>query len=178
MFKVEKKGLIYSLIIFISLMLGTAMAANAQSRVLANYQRGIFLEAAGNSVGYSLNLEQTLANRVEAGLTARLGFGATSLDWYLPIGIQAVFLKGNHHLVISPTATARMKFITPFDFNDTDTFLHLQAGIGYRFQSRNSRIFGQLQFVPGFMLDPTSSQLSETRPEYQSRLGGALGIKI
>lgn len=150
----------------------------AQLRVLNNYKRGIFLEAGGNSVGYSLNFEQKLVNNPAVGISGRIGFGATSVDLYVPAGIQLVLFRGMHHLVISPTATARMELIGPFDFERSDTFLHLNAGIGYRFQKRAVPVFAQAQFVPGFQLDPTATQVTETPPVFQPRIGAVIGLKL
>jgi len=164
--------------IYLFFAFGLLSLSKGQGRLLTNYQRGIFLEAGASSVGYSLNIEQVVFHRSNFAATLRLGGGATSVDAYVPLGFHLIFLEGKHHLLLAPTATVRVEMKAPFEVNNTDTFLHLQGGIGYRFQSHNSRIFVQALFSPGFMLDPTRTQITEEDPVFQTRVGAALGIKL
>lgn len=165
--------------LYLVLLIGTLscpLVSFAQLTVMNNFKRGIFLEVGGNSVGYSVNVEQKLVNNPAIAMTARFGLGGTFVDWYAPLGLQILFLTGKHHLVISPTVTVRVELRESFSLERSDTFLHLNTGVGYRFQSRNSRVYAQGQLVPGFQLDPTSSQLSETVPIFQIRIGVAVGV--
>ncbi|MEO0898350.1 MAG: hypothetical protein AAFY71_18195 [Bacteroidota bacterium] len=171
--------MIRNLIMLMLFLLLGSKTCLCQRGPLANYHEGIFFEVSGTSIGYSLSYERVFVNRPDVTLASRIGGGLTSKDVYIPIGMEAFFLSGNHHIILAPTATIHVATNRRWDFfEQSDTFLNLILGMGYRYQSRGSRAFFQVLFAPAAIFDPTPSQFTEAPPELIGRWGLGLGFKL
>jgi len=151
---------------------------NAQPNVLGNYKNRIFAEVAGTSIGYSFNLEKIFLNRRTYSLATRAGIGATPNDVYIPAGVEAFFFSGFHHLIVMPTVAVHVVMSERYSFTNTDTFLEVNAGIGYRYQSPSTPVFFQVVYTPSVEFDPTSIQFTEAEPVYRGRFGLGVGFKL
>lgn len=180
--------------IFLILFLFSAIASLGQGK-LSNPNL-IYFEAGGNSHLVTLNYERMFPQKPKQSVgqaigsltkSVRIGMGILSNDLSIPLSLNLTKSfgtqgqKAGHNLLVSAGPTIYTKDFQNFKFDqvsdDSDTFLILNLGVGYRFTEPSSKFFFQGTINPHVDLDVTASS-GTTNTGLDWSFGFAAGIRI
>lgn len=139
--------------------------------------RAVWLEGGGGTPSYALQYEQYLASggRNANGLYWRAGLGLERARISVPLSIHWVSRGNPHHLAMMVGATPQIRDL---DLADSDTYLYLVSGIGYRYESTRHRWMLSVMGHPMLIMDPTPQRLIDTTPQTDFRLSVGVGIQL
>lgn len=141
-------------ILFIGFQQSCAQAhtLNSENTNQVRVKNAVYLELAGNGVGYSFNYERRLTNQ----LWGRIGAGYVPVPFVrfaaLPLGVSYLFgNKANFFETGLVTTFAYANVEALFDSEDGQEFgVILSPIIGYRFQPQENNLFFKIAFTPLF----------------------------
>lgn len=139
--------------------------------------RAVWLEGGGGTPSYAIQYEQFLADggRNANGLYWRAGLGLERARISVPLSIHWVSGGNPHHLAIMAGATPQIRDL---DTQDSDTFLFLVSGIGYRYESSRHRWMLSFMGHPLLLMDPTPQRLIDRTPQANFRLSVGFGVQL
>ena len=157
------------------------LGVNLTAQVPAKGQQAIFAEIGGMAPDFSVNYRNTFSQIGNFPLALRAGISITRSVFALPLGLEATSPDAPHHLQVAAG-------ITPFVINnsrvksntreDSDAFMDLVVGIGYRYEQKGSRWFAAGMVYPKLRLDPAESNYLELSPEIRLALGIIAGFNL
>lgn len=138
--------------------------------------QAVWIEGGGGMPSYALQYEQPLGRAIQGeGLHARIGLGVERARISAPLSIHWVTGGKPHHLVIMAGATPQVRDL---DINDSDTFLFLVTGGGYRYESRRSPLMLSALVHPMLIMDPAPGNLIDRSPAFAVRLSAGFGLRL
>ncbi|HTF03234.1 MAG TPA: hypothetical protein VK826_04380 [Bacteroidia bacterium] len=115
----------------------------------------VYVELLGSGALYSLNYDRLFLKKDAFGLSARVGLSYMTQvhSFYIPVAINGLWGKRNHHLELSAGVT----FILIQDENNilktTGTEIAYVPAIGYRFQKNDGGFFFRLVVLKFFPVE-------------------------
>ncbi|MFK7926442.1 MAG: hypothetical protein AB8H47_31125 [Bacteroidia bacterium] len=146
--------LILHLILFGFACSGTLNEAFAQNN--PDHQWSIVGEIGGYSRFWALGIEAPILDRENGQLDLRIGFGAQSQRWYVPGRFQYNLGRGPHQWHFNLGGVLLQDLSNPIN---SDIYLSVGIGTGYRWELIDGRFWGQIGFVQLLETDPTPTQL-------------------
>ncbi len=139
--------------------------------------QALWLEGGGGTPTYALQYEQPLSSFGKRGLVCagRVGVGIERTRIAVPISIHAWSSGRPHHLAFMAGATPQIRNL---DVQNTDTYLLLVAGVGYRYSHSKSRLMLSVMGHPLLITDPTPTQLIDRNPDFRFRLSIGIGLEL
>ncbi len=137
--------------------------------------QGIFLEAGGAAPFYSLNYTTRLFAAEKISGYFRIGGSVWGEGVAFPIGASLVLGTGDHHPELILAFTPHSEGQRFWSRNESDLFLDLALGLGYRYHPASGPFFAAAGLFPYLRFDPTSTALSEKKTELRFRPGGSVG---
>ncbi len=142
---------------------------------LAAQHQALWLEGGGATPVYAVSYEQGLwGNGRGWSWLGKAGLSLSPAQAALPLALTALSPGEPHHLTASVTATAQMR---NFDLPQTDTYLLLGAGAGYRYQSRRHPWMLAASLHPLIVTDPAPRALIDKSPSFDIRIGVGFGYR-
>lgn len=140
----------------------------------------LLIEVGGTSIGYSLSYQHNLWQGPRMRWSLRAGGGLLPQRLYLPMATEVAWGRVHHHAVLGLGATVEVQAERRWAFRaqNSDSYLRLNALVGYRWQSLRDRFFVQAHLVPGLELDPSSTQLTHVPPVGRWTAGVLLGYRF
>lgn len=137
--------------------------------------QGIFLEAGGAAPYYSLNYTRRLFAAEKISGYFRIGGSVWGNGVAFPVGASLMLGGGDHHPELSLALTPHFEGQRFWSREDSDLFVDLVLGLGYRYQPASGHFFVAGGLFPYLRFDPTSAALSEKKAELGLRPGGSVG---
>ena len=157
----------FSLCVVFGLLLATG-TVSAQHQAL-------WLEGGGATPVYAVSYEQGLwGNSRGWSWLGKAGLSLSQAQAALPLALTALSPGEPHHLTGSVTATVQMRNL---DLPQTDTYLLLGAGAGYRYQSRRHPWMLAASLHPLMVTDPAPGALIDRAPTFDLRIGIGFGYR-
>jgi hypothetical protein len=165
------------LFLFLSLFLFTyGENGYAQAFQNAGGKNTFFAEYSLEGPDYSVNYDRVFASSEKFNYSLRAGFSVLKDQIAFPLGINVFSGKRVHHAEFSLTFTPLIvrHAIDSIGRTDTDKFLYLIPGAGYRYQKNSSGLFIRAIAGPMIILDPRSGDFWNMDP--QVRFSFSLGM--
>lgn len=141
----------------------------------AQARQGAFLEAGGAAPHYSANYSRRVFAAEKVSGYLRIGAGIWGEKLALPAGFSLLLGNGDHHPELSLAFTPYSEGLRFWDRDESDLFVDLALGLGYRYQPASASAFIAAGLFPYLRLDPTQEALSEERAEFRFRPGLSVG---
>lgn len=162
------------LAIFFFLLLAPQTASGQEISQL-EYIHGVSVAVSGLTPYASLGYERRLFSTGSVRGYARLGFALWKSTFYVPATLIITAFSGSHHpeftIGVAPSSVG-YRF---WSRNDSDIYIDIGGGIGYRFAPLNKHWFLSAGWFPVVQLDPTSSTLSSKEVKLHTRVGVSVG---
>ncbi|MDP5172523.1 MAG: hypothetical protein NWR72_19940 [Bacteroidia bacterium] len=154
-----------------------ALLSFSTSVLAQNSQHALWLEGGGGNPSYAIQYEQflTTLGRSSFEVYGRIGIGAERARVAVPLSVHAVSQGDPHHLVMMLGATPQIRNL---NLSNTDTYLLLVGGLGYRYQTRQHPFMLSCMGHPVLITDPTPTQLIDRNPSLRFRLSVGAGISF
>jgi hypothetical protein len=147
----------------------------------------IYVEVGGHSVDYAVNYERIFNSGGKFQKSWRVGAGISGDAISLPFALQFVRSigprnsKSPHNLVLDVGPTIYVDQYKGFSGNqsadESDTYVYLVGGFGYRYSDGNQKLFFQLALNPYFIMDITRTELG-ANSDLQVAGSAAVGIRF
>ena len=148
-----------------------------QNPVRSTFKKNtIYIELGGKGPNYSLNYDRIFyaGNRLAASY--RVGFSVMTDAVSLPLALNIITGKQQHHaefsLGLTPYVDRYKSFLSQTDLSDK--YLYITSGIGYRYQKPTGGLYFTLGATPYIFLDPPSHNIFDVDPEF--KLSGHLAV--
>ena len=119
----------------------------------------LYADFASKDVYYSINFDHIFRRGNKLSYSYRAGVSILKDAYSFPIGIQCFTgLKSSHaefSLTLIPYVDHSAKSMNSLD--NTDKFLYVEPGVGYRYQAPGGGLFLKAIFTPIILLDPPSN---------------------
>lgn len=118
----------------------------------------LYADFASKDVYYSINFDHIFHRGNKLSYSYRAGVSVLKNAYSFPIGIQCFTGVNNSHaefsLTLIPYVDHSAKSRNRYD--NTDKFLYVEPGVGYRYQAPEGGVFFKAIFTPIILLDPPS----------------------
>jgi hypothetical protein len=165
-----------SLIIFLFLIGFSSIGICQKNAVAAISRNTLYADFASKDVYYSINFDHTFHRGNKLSYSYRAGVSILKDAYSFPIGIQCFTgLKSSHaefSLTLIPYVDHSAKSRNRYD--NTDKFLYVEPGVGYRYQAPEGGLFFKAIFTPIILLDPPSNDFWNMDPKLFA--GGNIAI--
>ncbi len=164
-------------IIFFLFFTGFSMKGICQENNANAISRNtLYADFASKDVYYSINFDHIFHRGNKLSYSYRAGISILKDAYSFPIGIQCFTgVKSSHaefSLTLIPYVDHSAKSRNRYD--NTDKFLYVEPGIGYRYQAPEGGLFFKAVFTPIILLDPPSNDFWNMDPKLFA--GGNIGI--
>lgn len=136
----------------------------------------LYADFASKDVYYSINFDHIFHTGNKLNYSYRAGVSILKDAYSFPIGIQCFTgVKSSHaefSLTLIPYVDHSAKSRNRFD--NTDKFLYVEPGVGYRYQAPGGGVFFKAVFTPIILLDPPSNDFWNMDPKLFA--GGNIGF--
>lgn len=140
------------------------------------YAQAVWVEGGGGTPSYAIQYEHPLGRAFQGeGLHGRIGLGLERARISAPLSLHWVSGGNPHHLVVMAGATPQIRDL---DTNDSDTFLFLVTGAGYRYESSRTPLMLSALAHPLVIMDPSPGNLIDRSPAFTFRLSAGLGLRL
>ncbi len=165
----------FSLAIFLVLF---SNESRAQSTQIA--KNSVYAEGASKGATYSLNYERVFSYGKKFAKSYRVGLCFLNDVVAIPIGIQFISGKGDHHAEYSFTAVPYIEHYNKlFSGNSlSDKKIYLMPGAGYRYQKPGGGFFAKVVVGPIIYLDPPSDNFWNMDPKVYAGVTVAAGVSF
>lgn len=136
---------------------------------------GVFLEAGGAAPYYSLSYARCFFAAEKASGHFRIGGSVWGKGLAIPVGASIALGAGAHRPELSLVFTPFSQGLRFWDRDESDLFLDLLLGAGYRYQPVSGSFFVTAGLFPYLRLDPAPAALSEGGAELRLRVGAGAG---
>lgn len=164
--------------LLISFVLFTNLSS-AFSQKVAKAKNAFFVELATRGPLYSINYDRIFRQGNKLDYSFNAGFSIARNAVSFPVGIHFITEGGQHH------AECGITFIPYIDYkhhlagsnkNQSDKYLYINPGIGYRYQKSTTGIFLKAMAGPSVFLDPPSDDFWNMDPKLYAF--GSIGLGI
>ena len=164
-------------IIFFLFFIGLSVTGICQEKNTAAISRNtLYADFASKDVYYSINLDHIFYRGNKLSYSYRAGVSILKDAYSFPIGIQCFTGANSSHaefsLTLIPYVDHSTKSMNRFD--NTDKFLYVEPGVGYRYQAPGGGLFFKAIFTPIILLDPPSNDFWNMDTKLFA--GGNIGI--
>lgn len=171
-----QKRVAFALINFL-FFFGFGVTGICQGNNAALISRNTFYaDFASKDVYYSINFDHIFRRGNKLSYSYRAGVSILKDAYSFPIGIQCFTGANNSHaefsLTLIPYVDHSAKSRNRFD--NTDKFLYVEPGVGYRYQAPGGGLFFKAIFTPIILLDPPSNDFWNMDAKLFA--GGNIGI--
>jgi len=128
----------------------------------------VYIEGATKGTFYSLNYEHIFRVREKLAWSYRVGGFVGKDGIALPLGINAITGKHEHHAEISFVATPYIDHYHSLwnGKNSADKYLYLSPALGYRYQKPAGKLYCKISAGPLLFLDPPSDDFWKMNPKW------------
>lgn len=153
--------------------------AIAQEKVGSN-RNAIYVELSSVKPIFSINYDRVIHMGKKVSYSCRLGIFIAKDELYFPIGLNVLAGKKASHFEGSFVCAPYIKHFNAEvrGVEDSDLYLNVIPGIGYRFQHRTFPLFFRLSLGPTFVVDIPSKDLLEVESEFHASAFFALGYSF
>ena len=164
-------------IIFFLFFIGLSVTGICQEKNTAAISRNtLYADFASKDVYYSINLDHIFFRGNKLSYSYRAGVSILKDAYSFPVGIQCFTGANSSHaefsLTLIPYVDHSAKSMNRLD--NTDKFLYVEPGVGYRYQAPGGGLFFKAIFTPIILLDPPSNDFWNMDPKLFA--GGNIGI--
>jgi hypothetical protein len=154
-----------AVMITILVLIGTEI--KAQSLKIFSAKNTVYAEAAAQGPAYSLNYDRIFSEGKVFAKSYRIGFTVYKDVFALPIGINFITGKNQHHAELSFTAIPYIENASKLFAagNLSDKKLYIIPGAGYRYQKSTGGFFFKAVAAPVLLLDPPSDNFWKMEPK-------------
>ncbi len=139
-----------------------------------------FIEGLTKEPDYSINFDHIFHKFSNSSLSYRFGFSIEKKSLAIPTSISLITGTRIHHaeffFMIMPYIKRYTDYIPGSD--NSDTFLDLMPGAGYRLQSPSGKLFIKAFAGPFIILDPPQNNILKFDVAYSFSAGAALGYSF
>ena len=172
----SKKSITTTIIIFL-FFIGFSITVICQANNRAAVSRNtLYADFASKDIYYSINFDHIFHRGNKLSYSYRAGVSILKDAYSFPIGIQCFTGVNNSHaefsLTLIPYVDHSKKSINSID--NTDKFLYVDPGVGYRYQAPGGGLFFKAIFTPIILLDPPSNDFWNMDAKLFA--GGNIGI--
>ena len=140
------------------------------------HAQAVWVEGGGGTPSYALQYEHPLARAYQGeGLHGRVGLGLERARISAPLSLHWVSAGNPHHLAVMAGATPQIRDL---DTNDSDIFLFLVSGLGYRYEGNRTPLMLSAMAHPLLIMDPSLGNLIDRSPAFAFRLSAGLGLRL
>ena len=172
----SKKSITTTIIIFL-FFIGFSRTVICQANNRAAVSRNtLYADFASKDIYYSINFDHIFHRENKLSYSYRAGVSILKDAYSFPIGIQCFTGSKSSHvefsLTLIPYVDHSVKSRNRFD--NTDKFLYVEPGVGYRYQAPGGGLFFKAVFTPIILLDPPSNDFWNMDAKLFA--GGNIGI--
>lgn len=145
-------------------------------------RNAVYLEWMNEGPVYSLSYDRVVRQGEHLNYSLSLGFSVTSKALALPAGVH--FLTGTnsqHHLEFGLTVIPylRLDHLPEGEVKkQTDTYLYVNPGVGYRYQLQGTGLFVKAIAGPTLLLDPPSNNFWDMDPHWYGYCSLGIGVSF
>ena len=145
-----------------------------------NFNRNsIYLELSSERPVYSINYDRIFHKGKKIYYSFRIGFSVEPDAISLPLGINIITGQKTHHAEFSLTIILYLDHYTFLNADDqSDKYLFIIPGLGYRYQKPEGRLFFKLVAAPFIFLDPPSNDFWNMNPKVYGSIQSGVGISF
>ncbi len=140
----------------------------------------IYVELTTHLPAYTINYDRVFSNKKSLAYSYRVGFSVTKEALYFPIGINLITGTKSSHAEFSLVTAAYIKGHDTFPTNlqNSDTYLYIIPGFGYRYQRKNAGPFFKVVASPELRLDPPSDDFWNMRYKFYGSFFFSMGYSF
>lgn len=165
-----------ALIIFVFFIELSTTGICQENSAAAIARNTLYADFASKDIYYSINLDHIFHKGNKLSYSYRAGVSILKDAYSFPIGIQCFTGANSSHaefsLTLIPYVDHSAKSRNSLD--NTDKFLYVEPGVGYRYQSPGGGLFFKAIFTPIILLDPPSNDFWNMDAKLFA--GGNIGI--
>ena len=141
----------------------------AQSKENKINRNTVYAEVASKAAVYSINFDHIFHQGEKVNWSYRVGFYIGKESFAVPLGINVITGKKNHHaefgLTLEPYVDHDKTFLSGSNANLSDKYLYMIPAAGYRFQPPTGGFFFKVTISPLIFLDPPSNNFWKMDPK-------------
>lgn len=164
--------------LLINLVLLTNLSV-AFSQKAAKARNAVFVELATRGPLYSINYDRIFRQGNKLDYSFNAGFSIARNAVSFPAGIHFITGSGQHHAEYGITVIPYIDYnhhLAGSNKNQSDKYLYINPGIGYRYQKNTTGIFLKATAGPSVFLDPPSDDFWNMDPKLYAF--GSIGLGI
>lgn len=149
------------------LLLTLSMGLVSAQENFPRFRQAVFIEAGGLSPFYSINLEKILTEGKVLSYALRGGVAyLPEKTVSAPLGMHIFTTGGDHHFQLTAGLTPFGQDILTFSLQESDTYLFIGTGPGYRYQKSGNHLVFMAGILPMVKLDPSKNGLIGPDPRF------------
>ena len=144
-------------------------------------RNAVYIELASRGPVYSINYDRIFREGDKLAYSFRAGFSIEKNAVSFPFGIHLITGGKDHHAEFGLTFIPYIVYNTPLagtNKDQTDKFLYINPGIGYRYQKKSTGIFLRAAIGPSIFLDPPSDDFWNMDPKLYGFASVGIGVSF
>jgi len=136
-----------------------------------------YIDLASKGAYYSLNYDRIFHQGDKLNFSYKIGFSILKDVIAMPIGVNLLKGKNEHHIELSITVMPYIDQYKSFlsDNDLSDKYLYIISGIGYRYQKLSGGFYFRAAFSPMLILDPRSNDFWKMDAEFSAAVNISAG---
>lgn len=130
---------------------------------------------------YSINYDRIIRQGEKMSYSIRAGVSLQKNAFSLPVGFSALTGLNDHHAEFSLAVIPyidRSKYNEGLTKDQSDKYIYINPGIGYRYQKINGGIFIRVAAGPSIFLDPPSDDFWKMDPKIHAFASAGIGFSF
>ncbi|WP_276502017.1 hypothetical protein [Terrimonas pollutisoli] len=125
---------------------------------------------------YSINYDRIIRQGEKVDYSVRAGFSLQKDALSFPVSLSVMTGRNEHHPEFSLAVTP---YIDRSKYKDqTDSYIYVNPGIGYRYQKLNGGVFIRVAAGPSIFLDPPSDDFWRMDPKLHAFASAGIGFSF
>lgn len=143
-------------------------------------RNAVYTELASRGPGYSINYDRIFRRGDKLDYSFSAGFSIAKNSVAFPVGIHFITGANDHHAEFGVTLIPYIDYKHDLTGSSTktesDKYLYINPGAGYRYQKSNTGLFFKATIGPSVFLDPPSDDFWNMDPKLYAF--GSIGVGI
>lgn len=158
-------------------LLGLAWVLACAVHLVPAQEQGVFLEFAGYTPFFSANYARSIIQNQAVEVDLRIGFSLLPEYIGLPLGLEGYGTASPHSFQVGLGITPFVRDYRRQRGKDSDTYLDMLIGAGYRFRPGKQNWYLSAMIYPVLRLDPRENDPWRTDPEALLTAGVTIGYR-